>query len=118
MQPWAIQERVDRNRPERGYDDPTAHCFPAGIPRSMYVPSAFHIVQTSDYVVFLHERMTWRIVPLVGNLDGRAHLPDSIRLWQGDSVGRWGGDTLVGDTTKFNGQSWVNEGGQIGRYRQ
>src|SRR5262249_7017432 len=28
MQPWAVQERVSRNLPERGYDDPTAHCFP------------------------------------------------------------------------------------------
>ena len=26
--------------PERGYDDPTAHCFVAGVPRSMYVPVA------------------------------------------------------------------------------
>ena len=53
-----------RNLTERGYDDPTAHCFPAGVPRSMYVPAAFHIIQTPDYIVFLHERMSWRIVPL------------------------------------------------------
>jgi len=109
MQPWAVEERVSRNRTERGYDDPTAHCFPAGVPRSMYVPAAFHIIQTSDYIVFLHERMAWRIVPL----DGRPHLPDAIRLWQGDSVGRWEGDTLVIDTTNFNGKTWLNEGGEI-----
>ena len=109
MQPWAVEERVSRNRTERGYDDPTAHCFPAGVPRSMYVPAAFHIIQTSDYIVFLHERMAWRIVPL----DGRPHLPDTIRLWQGDSVGRWEGDTLVVDTTNLNGKTWLNEGGEI-----
>jgi len=85
MQPWAVQERVDRNLPERGYDDPTAHCFPAGVPRSMYVPTSFQIVQTSDYLVVLHERVSWRIVAL----HGRARLPDSMRLWQGDSVGHW-----------------------------
>jgi hypothetical protein len=40
-------------------------------------------------------------------------LPDTIRLWQGDSVGRWEGDTLVVDTTNFNGKTWLNEGGEI-----
>ena len=114
MQPWAMQERADRNRTERGYDDPTAHCFPAGVPRSMYVPTSFHIIQTSDYVVFLHERLSWRIVAL----DGRAHLPDVIRLWQGDSVGHWEEDTLVVDTTNFNGKTWLNEGGEVISYAE
>ena len=114
MQPWAIQEKADRNLTERGYDDPTAHCFPAGVPRSMYVPTSFHVIQTADYIVFLHERTSWRIVAL----DGRAHLPDAIRLWQGDSVGRWEGDTLVVDTTNFNGKTWLNEVGEIVSYAE
>jgi hypothetical protein len=120
MQPWAVEERVARNRTERGYDDPTAHCFPAGVPRSMYVPSPFHIIQTADHIVFLHERMAWRIVRLDQNapLDGRAHLPDTIRLWQGDSVGRWEGDTLVVDTSNLNGKTWLNEGGEIVSYAE
>jgi hypothetical protein len=118
MQPWAVQERVSRNLAERGYDDPTAHCFPAGVPRSMYVPSAMYIIQTSDYIVFLHERMAWRIVPLVASFDSRAHLPDSIRQWQGDSMGRWEGDTLVIDTTNLNGKTWLNEGGEIVSYAE
>ena len=66
MQPWAKLELVDRNRPERGYDDPTAHCFPAGVPRSMYVPTSFQFVQTSDSLVVLHERIAWRIISLNG----------------------------------------------------
>lgn len=114
MRPWAVEERTSRNLAERGYDDPTAHCFPAGTPRSMYVPAAFHIIQTADYIVFLHERMAWRIVPL----DGRPHLPDTMRLWQGDSVGHWEGDTLVVDTTNFNGKTWLNEGGEIVSYAE
>jgi hypothetical protein len=114
MQPWAVEERADRNRPERGYDDPTAHCFPAGVPRSMYVPAVFQIIQTSDHIVFLHERVSWRIV----SLDGRAHLPDAIRSWQGDSVGRWEGDTLVIDTTNFNGRTWLNEVGDVVSYAE
>jgi hypothetical protein len=109
MQPWAVQEKVSRNLTERGYDDPTAHCFPPGVPRALYVPEGYQIVQTPQYVAFLHERVAWRIVPL----DGRAHLPDSMRLWQGDSVGHWEGDTLVIDTANFNGKTWLNEGGEI-----
>jgi hypothetical protein len=114
VQPWAVQEKIDRNRTERGYDDPTAHCFPAGVPRSMYVPTSFQIIQTADYIFFLHERTSWRIVAL----NGGTHLPDSIRLWQGDSVGHWEGDTLVVDTTNFNGKTWLNEGGEVISYAE
>ena len=114
MQPWAVAELADRRKEERGYDDPTAHCFVAGVPRSMYVPAAIYILQTPKYVVLLHERVAWRIVPL----DGRAHLPESVRLWQGDSVGRWDGDTLVVDTTNMNGKTWLNEAGEIVSYAE
>jgi hypothetical protein len=112
MRPWAVAELADRQKDERGYDDPTAHCFPAGVPRSMYVPVGIDIIQTRDYIVFLYERTAWRIVPL----NARPHLPDSVRLWQGDSVGRWEGDTLVIDTTNLNGKTWLNEAGEIVSY--
>ena len=113
-QPWARAERIERELPERGYDDPTAHCFVAGVPRSMYTPSPYQILQPPGYVVMLFERMSWRQVPL----DGRAHLPDNIRLWQGDSVGHWEGDTLVIDTTNMNGKTWLNERGDVQRLLQ
>ena len=108
-QAWARAERRDRELPHRGYDDPTAHCFVAGIPRSYYVPAPLHIVQTPDYVVTLFERMSWRQVPLAR----RNHVPDHVRLWQGDSVGRWDGDTLVVETKNLNGKAWLNEVGDV-----
>jgi hypothetical protein len=108
-QPWAIEEKRTRNLPERGYDDPTAHCFVGGVPRAIYVPSPFHLLQTSTHLVILYERMSWRIVPL----DGRPHLPDTIRLWMGDAVGHWEGETLVVETTNLNGKSWLNEVGDV-----
>jgi hypothetical protein len=112
---WARAERINREEPYRGYDDPTAHCFVAGgVPRSLYTPSPFQILQPPGYVVFLFERMAWRIVPL----DGRDHLPDRIRLWQGDSVGRWEGDTLVVETTNMNGKTWLNERGDVVSYAE
>ncbi len=78
-QAWARAESIERYKPHRGYDDPTAHCFPAGVPRSHYVPAPFYILQTPGHVVVLHERMSYRLIPL----DGRDHLPDHLRLWQG-----------------------------------
>jgi hypothetical protein len=109
MQAWAKAELASRARPERGYDDPTAHCFVAGVPRSLYVPQPYRIMQTDTHVVFLFERMAHRVVPT----DGRKHLPDQIRLWQGDSIGKWDGDTLVVETTNLNGKTWLNEAGEF-----
>jgi hypothetical protein len=80
----------------------------------MWIPEGYQITQTADYIVFLHERVAWRIVPL----DNRKHLPDNLRLWDGDSVGHWEGDTLVIDTTNMNGKTWLDEGGEIVSYAE
>lgn len=108
VQEWARMEQQDRVRPERGYDDPTAHCFVYGVPRSMYTTS-YQIIQTPDHVVFLAERMSHRII----RLNDSTHIPDRVRLWQGDSIGHWEGDTLVVETANLNGKSWLNEVGEI-----
>ena len=111
MQEWAKAELKSRQAPARGYDDPTAHCImAAGVPRGFYVPSPFFIMQTPTHVVVLFERMAWRHIPIDPN---RKHLPDTIRLWQGDSIGRWEGDTLVVESANFNGKTWLNEVGEI-----
>jgi hypothetical protein len=60
--------------------------------------SNYRIVQTKDYVAIYVEMIhDTRIIPI----DQRKHLPPSVRLWYGDSVGHWEGDTLVVDTTNF-----------------
>jgi hypothetical protein len=109
MLPWARAEQQSRALPEGAYDDPSVHCFPDGVPRSMYHPQPIQVVQPAGYLVLLFERMYWRVVPL----DNRPHLPDKVRLWQGDSVGHWEGDSLVIDVTNFNGKTWLNENGEI-----
>ena len=56
------------------------------------------IFQTPKYVAILNEMINdHRIIPL----DGRGHGPESIRMWKGDSVGRWEGNTLVVTTKHF-----------------
>lgn len=56
------------------------------------------ILQVPGYVVILTEMIhNVRIIPL----DGRPHVDERIRLWNGDSRGHWEGDTLVVETTHF-----------------
>ena len=63
------------------------------------------LFQTPDHAVIYTEMVhTPRIVPL----DGRAPLDPSIRLWSGDSRGRWEGSTLVIETANFNAaRAWI-----------
>ncbi len=60
------------------------------------------IVQSPGYVMIMNEMAhDARVVPL----DGRPHADGRIRVWNGDSRGRWEGDTLVIDTTNFSAKS-------------
>jgi len=56
------------------------------------------IIQTPGYVVVFRELAT---APRLIRTDGRSHVSEKLRLWNGDAVGRWDGDTLVVDTTNF-----------------
>ena len=99
-----------RRRPPEGPEDLThiERCLTYGVPRLSGTNTGagplgyYQIVQTASYVVlFLEAVHEARIIPL----DGRAHLPASVRLWQGDSRGRWEKQTLVVDTTNFASRS-------------
>ena len=66
------------------------------------LPSAYNnnfiVLQTPGYVVIFAEMIhDTRVIPL----DGRDHLPTSIRQWHGDARGRFEGDTLVVETTNL-----------------
>jgi hypothetical protein len=84
-------------RPE--YIEPLAHCAPAGIPKS-FMWHGFEIRQFPGYVIFLFNSGT-RII----HLDGKPHLPDNIKLWNGDSRGHWEGNTLVVDVANNNSKA-------------
>ncbi len=59
----------------------------------------YQIYQTPGFVTIYSEMIhETRVIPL----DGRPHLPATVRKWLGDSRGRWDGNTLVVDTTNFN----------------
>jgi hypothetical protein len=62
----------------------------------------YHVLQTPQHLVlFLEAIHEVRIIPL----DGRPHLPQTMRQWTGDSRGRWDGGTLVVETSNFSPKS-------------
>ena len=88
------------------YVEPNVPCFPSGVPRSMYVPTQIEILQTSDHVIILFERAhTYRSIPTTAG----PHIGAGVRLWMGDSRGRWEGNTLVVDVTSQNGKAWLDQ---------
>ena len=62
----------------------------------------YQILQTPQHLVlFLEAIHETRIIPL----DGRPHLPQTMRQWAGDSRGRWEGNSLIVETTNFSPKS-------------
>jgi hypothetical protein len=103
-QPWAMEKKKDLTE-HHLFEDPQAHCYLSGVPRQMYTPFGFQILQPAGSVVLLYEAFhSYRIIPL----DSRPHIPDAIRLFEGDSRGHWDGDTLVVDVTNQNPGTWFD----------
>ena len=63
----------------------------------------YQIVQSPGYAMILTEMIhDARIIPLD---NGRPQPPQRLRQWVGASRGHWEGDTLVVETTNFNGKN-------------
>jgi hypothetical protein len=96
----------------RMFEEPELHCYMSGVPshlwRQAYSGAGLVIQHTEDFIVFLHEfQGSRRIVSLVR----RAHVPADIRLFMGDGLGRWDGDTLVVETRNNNALTWLDTDG-------
>ena len=88
--------------------DPHVRSLLDGVPRNIYVPGGFQIGQAAGVVVILYEsNHAHRAIPT----DGRPHVGENVKLWMGDSRGRWEGDTLVVDVTNFNEGTWFDAHG-------
>ena len=94
---------------------PYDRCISRGVLGSAFpnvYASVMWILQTPGFVIISHEMVhETRVIPL----DGPPHIPSGIHQWMGDSRGRWDGDTLVVETTNFNGRTgsyWRNGNGK------
>jgi hypothetical protein len=108
--PAAVKRNAERAAKNKGHEFDShenrplqERCILMGQERLPMIPGVndnnlLQIVQGPGWVAMLHEiNHHTRVIPT----DGRPHIPKNIRQWQGDSVGRWEGDTLVVDTTNF-----------------
>jgi hypothetical protein len=88
--------------------DPELKCYLPGIPRAMYMPYPFQIVQSTNKINIAYAfTSTARTI----HLDKVDPPPDDT--YMGHSVGRWEGDTLVVDVTNFNGKNWFDRAGNF-----
>ncbi len=107
LQPWVdakVEEIASR------YIHHNAACLLAGVPNTMYHGGARQFFQSSNSLVITsYNAHAFRVV----HLDGRPKLDDNIRLWNGDSRGRWEGNTLVVETTNQNARAWLDQRGRF-----
>jgi len=86
-------------------DRPADRCIGISLPFMGSSGTFSRYVQSPGFISIYHEDGHrgggYRNIPL----DARPHLPKDVRLWLGDSVGHWEGDTLVIDTTNFTSRT-------------
>src|SRR2546426_3151408 len=120
VRPEAEKVRDDndaQNRDAPEFMSPWDRCITRGVPGGFFPAgynNAYQILQTPGYVVILYEMIhAARVIPI----GTRAHLPPTMRSWDGDSIGRWDGNTLVVDVTNFNGRGWIATNAAAGRIK-
>ena len=91
-----------------GVGDPEAKCYAPGVPRAIYLPFPFQMVQMPNKILMV---FGYSNVSRVIQLENHQEAP--IDLWMGWSNGHWDGDTLVVDVTGFNGLTWLDRAGNF-----
>ena len=106
-QPWAAARRDEMFAT---YVNPMALCTPLVSPKQAYGPGTFRVVQTPGSVFMINDfAHTYRVIPT----DGRPHVGANLRLYAGDSRGRWDGNTLVIDVTNQRDRQWLDAVGNF-----
>ena len=108
MQPWAEELFKRRETGDLSALDPDANCLPQGVPKINSTPLPFKIFQEPNMVVVLYEAFDQFRQFF---MDGRQLPKDANPQWFGYSVARWDGDTLVVESSGFNGKAWLDQVG-------
>jgi hypothetical protein len=103
--PWG---EAKFKKSDRLTNDPNLACLPHGIPRLMAIPLPFEIFQVPGRVL-LYQEAGNQLRQIYLN---RPHPKEfTVATYNGDSVGKWEGDTLVVDTVNFNDVTWLDHAG-------
>ncbi len=105
--PEALAQRDD-NAAHRLERDPAIKCYLPGVPRATYMPFPFQILQSRSHIMILHE-----FAGAVRTVYMEDHMDAPADSWMGWSNGRWEGETLVVETTGFNGMTWFDRAGNF-----
>jgi len=110
FRPWAKALFDERKTGVHSKEDPSAQCLPQGVPRVNAAPGQWRLIQTPGFIVIIYEAFNifWRQI----FLDGREVAEDAPPTWLGYSTGKWDGDTLVVNSTGFNGKAWIDQMGK------
>jgi hypothetical protein len=107
FQPWAA-ELVRARRADENKDDPDGHCQPLGLVKMHLHPYPRKMIQLPGLLVILFERNTeYRQI----FMDGRPLPEDPQPGFNGYSVGKWDGDTLVVESIGFKDGLWLDISG-------
>jgi hypothetical protein len=103
--PEALAKKKE-NFANRGKGDPEAKCYRLGVPRSMYAPYPFQIIQSTDHIM-----MVFQFANALRTVYMTEHKAAPAESWMGWSNGHWEGEALVIETTGFNDQTWFDRAG-------
>jgi len=105
--PWAAARKKENL--EHWMDrDPEIKCFQPGIPRAMYMPHPFQIIQSATKVMMVFEFANAERTIHLNKMDDYPNV-----AYMGYSVGKWEGDTLVVDVTDFTDATWFDRAGNF-----
>jgi len=102
LKPWA-KARMEAT--DGVADDTGQVCLPDGIFRYPSMAGRFVWLQERGRVVMVFQNINTAGVRRI--FMDRQHPKNPIPSWNGDSIGRWEGDTLFIDTVGFNDKSWL-----------
>ena len=103
--PEAAKKR-EENRTHWIERDPEVKCYLPGVPRAVYMPFPFQVIQ-NEAAVFIAYEYAGAVREIYMEDVG----PAETDSWMGQSVGRWEGDTLVVEVTGFTDQTWFDRSG-------
>jgi hypothetical protein len=108
-QPWVLERLPDN---VKRYMHHNAACLLSGVPVGMYQGTSrtYQFLQAPQRLVVLSPvAHAWRLILL----DGTPFLSPEMRLWRGDSRGKWEGNTLVIETRSQTGIPWLDQRGRF-----